>query len=260
MPTKTLSRDALNLIQQYLSLPFSTSGVPCPYFNNKRSSVRGALRVLIGKGTPEEVVEEAKMFALRERRDLDSFSEEQLQQFLVEHNLGLDCSGFAYHVLDTELAARKKKSLKSTLRFATLNNPIRKFLARLRSVENTNVSLLAHSANSTPVTLQDIQPGDMIVILASKKFSNPNHILIVHEVVEENGNPLTIQYTHSFQWPSEGKFNHGVRQGTITITDATKPLLEQTWTERGESGEKNYTLKLAQDAEHVELRRLLALA
>src|SRR3989344_4173036 len=102
MQTKTLSKNALDVMEQYLHLPFAKQHISCPYFNNKRSGIRGGLRALIGKGSPEEIAEEAKILAMKEHVLLNTLANDALKQFLVNHTIGIDCSGFVYHVLAAE--------------------------------------------------------------------------------------------------------------------------------------------------------------
>lgn len=64
-----------------------------------------------------------------------------------------------------------------------------------------------------------------------------------------------IHYVHSIALPSDGEYGHGVREGTIEITDINKPITEQKWTEAGKTGMENYTCARAQKA-LTEIRRL----
>lgn len=258
MASNKLSQSARDIIQSYLRLPFDNKVVSCPYFNNKRARVRGGLRVLIGKGTHHEITEEAKILAKRHNVDLESLSDKDIKKFLVEHNIGIDCSGFTFHILDAELRARSKGTLKQQLSFPHIKSPLRKFLAKFRTIENTNVVTLSQEENSVEIPLADIAPADMIIILSSEKFSNPNHVLIVHEV-NTNGSLQEIHYTHSFEWRTDGAANHGVRQGTISITYPSKNLLSQHWEEQGKTGENNETYLLAKNASNIQIRRLKAL-
>lgn len=282
---KSLSAQAQKIITDYLSLPFPDKNVNCPYFNNQRSKVRAALRVLVGKGTPTEITEEASLIALREKIDLKNISDTDLKMFLVEQNLGIDCSALAYYILDEEAKVRGFGSLKKHLRFSAIKNPLRKLLTRLRPVENTSVMTLSDDANSVVVNLSDMQPGDLIVLLKTREDHQLNHVLIITETspnpsLEKEGQdtpspnkedrrgetnfPLlskegpgeVLRYVHSFRWTKEGKYDHGVRQGTITITDVVKPLSEQRWEEKNITGDENETLRHVKLAEKVEIRRL----
>ncbi len=226
MTNKSLSKPALDIINDYLNLNIAGKKIRTPYFNNRRNQVHGGLRVLIGKGSPKDIIEEVTILSLREKADIKDLSEKDLQKYLVEHNLGIDCSGLVYHVLDAELKSRNKGSLYKHIRRPWIKNPIRKLIAKLRTVENAGVSTFNSSANSKEIDLKNIQPGDMIIMMNTGKDHNIHHILLVHEVGDK-----TIHYTHSFQYPEDGRYNHSIRQESIAITDPDKSLLEQDWSE-----------------------------
>jgi hypothetical protein len=249
----TLTQSAMNVLNAYVNLSTKGHNIPCPYYNNKRQKVRGALRVLVGKGSPSEIVQEAHMIALRTKVDLKKLKEDEVQKFLVENNLGIDCSAFVYYVLQAELTERKNTSLSSVLKLKKTLNPVRKFLQLFRHAENTNVLVLADDRNSTVVNKKDVQAGDMIITLDSDLGVARNHVLLIHKVEGKN-----IHYTHSLQWNADGKYEHGVRQGAIKIVDEKKCLTEQEWTEKKQTGEKNETLQKAKNAKTVEIRRLNA--
>lgn len=231
MSENSLSPQAIEIIQNYLILPFSGHNINCPYFNNRRLKLRGGLRAIIGKGSPKDIVEEATIISLRDKTDLTKLSDEELKKFLVNNHLGIDCSGLAYHILDSEMQAKGLKSLQHILRRPWFKNPLRKILVKLRPIENTGVGTFNHEANSFEIQLKDIQPGDMIIILNAGAKQDYNHILLVHKITTNNDQIAVIEYTHSFQYSSDGLYNHGVRQESITITDPNKNILEQNWSE-----------------------------
>lgn len=255
MESKTLSPQALQVIENYLHLPFPSRNISCPYFNNRRHGVRAALRVTIGKGTPEEIVDETMLFGLREKIDLKNLSDEKLKQFLVNHNLGIDCSGLVYYILDAECHATKRKNLKKFIHFET-KNPLRKIITMLRPAENTGVLTFANEKNSKQVSLLEIRPGDFISMLFSGREKNFHHMVILHQVDYKNGKPAVLHYTHTLDWRADGKYNHGVKQGQIEILDTSKSILEQKWIENNMTEEKNDTYMKAKEAERVELRRI----
>jgi len=206
--------------------------------------MRAGLRVLIGKGSMEDIVDEATLIALREKIDLKKLDAQELKKFLVDSHLGIDCSGLAYYVLDAELKSRGLGGLNKYLKFPFITNPFRKLLTLLRPIESAGVRTFAHDHNSIEVKLSDIKPGDFIVILGAGDNHDRNHILIVHEITDD-----TIKYTHSMQWPSDGAYNHGVRQSEIEITDKNKNILEQIWFEPE-------ALNYARGANEVKIGRL----
>lgn len=243
---QTMSAEATAVIDDYLNLPIAGKAVQCPYVNNKRQKLRGALRVLIGKGTPEEIVEETKLLALKKKIDLEKLDEDGIKKFLIDENIGIECSGFVYHVLDAEMRAQGNGSLKQYLKFPNNKSPVRKLLARFRTAENTDVRVFAHESNSTAVDLKDVRPGDLIV--QPKAHGSRDHIFLVQGIEFEDSKPSLIFYVHANQMPADGKYDHGVRQGSITITDVNNPIEKQQWPEEDNT--------IAEWGDNVSLRRL----
>jgi len=231
MTTQTLSKEALQTIEHYQNLSIGKHSILCPYFNNRRSGIRGALRVLIGKGTPQEIEEETVLFALREKIDLNSLDEQNLKKFLIDHNLGIDCSGFVYHILDTELKAQNKGGLKKHIKRPWVKNPIRKLISKLRPVENTGVATFNSGINSTGIKLADTKPGDLIIMMNTGIKNDLHHILIVNSITTMNSELGTVNYTHSFQFTTDGQYGHGIKEGTITINNPSGDLIDQDWNE-----------------------------
>ena len=52
---------------------------------------------------------------MREKVDISKMDEDQLKKFAVEHNIGIDCSGLVYYILDAELKAKGKKPIRKYL-------------------------------------------------------------------------------------------------------------------------------------------------
>ena len=272
MVQNSLSQPALAVIQSYLHLPIPGHDISCPYYNNRRQHVRGALRVMVGKGSVKDIVGETKILLLKEKLDLNKLSDEQLKQFLVDRHVGTDCSALAYYVLDAELRAQKKSGLRTHVRWQN-GNPWRRLMRKLRPVENTNVDTLADDRNSIRVELKDIQSGDLIIMQGFGPNHDRDHVLVVHQtepLLRKEGytppkaeggvvDSMVVHYTHALQWLSDGKYNHGVRQGKIEIVDTHKSLLDQLWTEQNVTGESNETWRHAKDAGRLEIRRLRAL-
>lgn len=96
-----------------------------------------------------------------------------------------------------------------------------------------------------------IQPADLIIILKTGPNKNHNHILLV---TEAGGNQ--IKYAHARAWSGEGKYGHGVAQGTITIINPEKGLMAQVWEEKNKTGKDNETYLEANVAETLEIRRI----
>ena len=263
-----LSPSALKTIHDYLNLPFfGISGVRCPYFNNARARQRGQLKVLIGKGTPEEIVEEAKIISIQYRSNVfdkngvfnahvehpaEHEQAECIRQFLVDNNLGVDCSGFVTNVLQKHFQETKDIDLARKLFVTSKKNFLRWIISRLRPVEQIGVKVYANDKNtSLVIDLQKIQPADLITMLKTGPNKSHDHILLVTEI---DGN--RIKYASGRAWSAEGKYGHGVSEGVITITNPEKGLLEQVWEEKGKINEDNESYLEAKQAEVLEIRRI----
>ena len=256
----TLSKNALDVINNYIHLPIPDHEVVCPYYNNRRSNIRAGLRSMIGKGTPTDIAEEVAIIALREKQDIKKMNNNSLKEFLVNNKLGIDCSGFYYHVMDAELHAQGLGSIREHLKFPFIKNPLRKLLTIFRPVEHAGVRTLSHEKNAVDIKISEVAPGDMITMINTVANHNFNHLLLIHAVDGEKNAPKTIHYTHSFSWSGDGPYGHGIEQGEIKITDLNKGILDQIWTEKGKTGAYNETYRHAQMSLEIKIKRLRALA
>lgn len=264
-----LSPTAQKMIQEYISLPFANLiGVRCPYFNNARLGQRGQLKVLIGKGTPGEITEEAVIISRQYCRDVFTNKEslcdvhadhpatheqtECARQFLTDNNLGVDCSGFVANVLRAHFKEIKKIDLVKKLFITPKTNLLRWLISRLRPIEHISVNVLANEKNSEAIDdLAKIKPADLIVMLKTGPNKNHNHILLVTKT-EAN----KIHYAHARAWSEEGKYGHGVSVGEISISALGQGLLAQIWEEKGKINQDNETYLQAKQAITLETRRL----
>ncbi len=263
-----LSPKSQQLIHDYLNLPFSgISGVRCPYFNNARLHQRGQLRVLIGKGTPKEIVEEAKVISTQYHAGIfdktgnccihnehtgTPVTNENIRKFLIDNNLGVDCSGFVSQVLRVHFKETKKIDFVKKLYIISPKNILRWLISKLRPIESISVNTYANNVNTTVITdITQIEPGDLIAMLETGPQNKRNHILLI-----TNNDGRTINYVHSRAWSSEGNCGHGVAEGKIIISNPDKNILEQEWIEKDCAGDKNETYVEAKNARLLEIRRL----
>ena len=252
MTTKLLSKTALDTIDQYLHFKVGNAECAVPYFNNKRLMLRNAFRANVGKGNPKEILDEVEILGLKEKIKLENWTNESLKKFMCDQNIGIDCSGLAYYILAAENKSRGLGLLRSHLAFP-FDKGLRRLVAKVRPVENTDVLTFAHTNNSNVVNLKDVQPGDFITMTGAE--SERNHILIIHRVDFQDSAPSSIHYTHSIAWPDDGQYGHGVRQGLIQIIDFSKSLIEQNWIEKEKTGAENPTRSRALISK-IEIRRL----
>jgi len=210
---KSLSKEAMDVIVAYQDVP---------YFNNARSSVRFGLRALVGKGSPQEIADEALLYSLREKVNLKNLSPEQKKKFLVDHNIGIDCSGFAYYVLDAESQARGLGTLFHNLSYPFANSLFSHLgrMLRRRYVESADVSTFAHPSNSHEVKPRDVLPGDFFVRINKDR----NHMMVVTEI---SGGQITI--AHAEARPEDGRYGHGVRTETLLFSQLALPIHRLNW-------------------------------
>ncbi len=254
MFTNSLSPQARAIIDSYEHLRIGEKTINCPYFNNRTTRLRGALRVSVGKGTVQEIVDEARIIGLRDKIDLNDLDEKTLVQFLIEHKLGIDCAAYAYYILDAELRATKNTSLKNILSFGT-KSLLRRLIASFRTVENTSVLIL--NENSKKITLAELVPGNIIIALGGGIQKDYNHVLIITSTThDDTGNLTLLEYTHAYTWKNQGKYTKGIRRGNIVITNPTETILEQQWTEDGKTGKENETWNYLKSATEVTIKKL----
>lgn len=251
MNTKLLSQSALDTIDQYLHFRVGAAQCNVPYFNNKRKPQRAALRAVIGKGSPREILDEVEIAGSREHINRPAWTDSLLKRFMCDHDIGIDCSGLAYYILDAENRARGMGSLDRHLAFPD-RSLFRRMAAKLRPVENADVVVFAHEKNGSPVPLKGVLPGDLVTMIDAETARN--HVLVIHQVDYQNFVPMALHYTHSIAWSDDGEFGHGARQGVIEILDPAKPLVEQKWIEKEKAGDANGTLSRAKSSK-TELRR-----
>ena len=280
-----LSPKAQKIIQDYLSLPFpEVLGVRCPYFINAKKNKRGQLRSLIGKGTPEEIIEEAKIISIQyhhgifdhngnccfyhQNEEINIVEKQKLiTRFLVDNNLGIDCSGFAIHILRAHFLETAKIDITKKFIKNIPSGFLRKLIMQLRPVESIGVKTgFCNDKNTknlgsetTGYDYSKIQSGDVITMLETGVNKKRNHILVI-----TNCDGKTISYIHSRAWSSEGKYGHGVNNGEIKIVKPEKGLLEQEWHETSPAlspdlfnqANTNETFLEAKDASILEIRRI----
>ncbi len=264
----SLSPAAQKLLDGYFSLPFK--GMPhvrTPYFNNARHKQRGQLRVLVGKGRPEELVDEAQIISIQYHAGIFDknghcclhgehsnarATTEEVRKFLIDHNLGVECSGFVTQILRTHFKETKNFDITKQFHIVSPKHFLRWCLTKLRPIENISVRTWAKDNNTEMVTdWSKCQTGDVIVILESGQTKKHDHILLI---LKNDGQ--VIEYAHARAWASEGKYGHGVALGSIKILDINKSILDQEWIELDKKGMENETWSEAKNAKVLSVRRV----
>jgi hypothetical protein len=255
MNTKTISTHALSVINQYLHFKIGDAECSIPYFNNKTIRARASLRSQNGKGSPQEIYEEIQTLLIKNHIDMRTITTESLKKILTDNNIGIDCSAFAYYILNAESQEVGKGKLDAHIHFAHSYGLFGKIRCALRPIENCDVATFAHDKNSTVISIRDVQPGDIITMLGGPDTDDRNHILIIHQIEYQNFAPAKIHYVNSVAYPTDGVYGTGIKQGTIEIANFDRSIVEQQWVEGDMRNEKNIFYTRAQKSQ-TELRRM----
>jgi hypothetical protein len=245
MNTKIISNQSIDIIDQYKNFQFGNAICSIPYFNNRKQGIRAALRVEAGKGSPKDIFEELVQICFKEKIDKNQFDSESLKKFLVANDIGVDCSAFAYYILNEESIARNKGALDRHMTFPFCDGFLGKIKCKIRPIENCDVKTFAHDKNSKVINTKDIQVGDFITMTESMDDSHRDHVIVVYQIEYQNFSPTILHYIHSVAWPTDGEYNHGIHEGTIEIVDVNKPITDQIWNENNTRNDGNYTLARA---------------
>jgi hypothetical protein len=234
-------------LEGYFELDFYGHKVVAPYFINTKR--RKDLRALVGKGTPEEMVLETKVWAQVRGIDLHSAGPDRIRQLMQEVGIGIDCSGLVAHALNNY--CRKERGFSITRKVNYRNHGPRAILARLfRPIENLGADDLTSELNCEVLKVNEVRPGDLIRGIGKQR--NAFHVAIVTKVAADR-----IDYIHSHRLYGQ---ENGVRKGSVQIVDPSKSFLEQNWLEVHTDG-RNYLLEdLTAEPEDSGFRRLRAIA
>lgn len=244
-----LPQAAQDTIRSFQQLQINDHNIVCPYFMNTKKQ-RSGLRVLVGKGNANEISREVQVWAQLKGFDLAKADEKQIREFMIVNNIGIDCSGFVVHVLNSWLKSLGKASIKHYLRFPD-NSFVAKLRRFLRSVENIGANTLTNKANCERIIdLNQIRPGDLI--RSKGRLKNAHHVGIVSKVVFEDDTIKEFEYTHSTDRYEE---ENGIRVGRVVIEDPNAELKDQDWLEIKDG--KNWTYEgLLKEYEDNGIRRL----
>lgn len=223
------------------------------YFNNKTTRARGGLRVIIGKGSPKEIFEEVEDITVKNHIAINALTDDSLKQLLADNNIGIDCSAFAYYVLNAESEEKKKGHLDKHISFTDCRGVFGKIRCSFRPIENCNVATFANDKNSRVIPIKEMEPGDIITMKSEE--NNRDHILVIHQIEYQNFIPTIIHYSHAIAYPEDSPYVSGIRQGEIQIISPEKDITEQRWAEDGKENNTNQLFIRAQKSK-TEVRRL----
>jgi len=229
------------LADEYVHFEINGKLINIPYSiskeGNKRAigelssaGVTGRFANFGGKGSPKQIKQLVLKAARNESFIIKDATEEELVKFMIDHGIGVDCSGFVYNILDQYLRNTKKISLDTIiLRYPGIVGKIERFLLQKNRIRRTSASTLTSDLNTIKVLkVKDIKPGDMLRFTHSDWKGK--HIGIIIEV-----NKQYIMYAMTSQYTK----TQGARFGKILILDKDKGLESQKWLELTKTGE-NY--------------------
>jgi hypothetical protein len=139
---------------------------------------------------------------------------------MVEHNLGIDCSGLAVHILKgiyanfpvSDNKTKKIKILKKIKIVPFYKNPFRYLISKMRPLENIGVRILADNKNSFELNnFSDVRPGDMMI------RTNLKHVYLIIGVEKENETIKKISYFHAPRPKQKDYFGPGVFEKTVIL-------------------------------------------
>jgi len=168
---------------------------------------------------------------------------------MQSYGIGIDCSGFAYHILNPLIKQKIRKDLSHFLvRFSGLFGLVDKALFRTKRYQKISAAMLVSNLNTIRIdNVADIRVGDLIQM--THQGYEGKHPLVVVGV-----EPTFILYAHSSEYV---KMN-GAHFGKICLLDLSKSLDQQEWLEETSAGQ-NY----GKNAFRVDLgdsvRRLICL-
>ncbi len=186
-------------IQKYLNLP---------YFINTPQNPHQKLAAQVGKGTWQQIKKYSQKIAKTKNLNLSKLSPKALYNFQKKHQIGIDCSGLTFHLLNYLYQLKNQKSITKKLTGTKGKTGARRLSAHL----------LTSSPNSSPINnYHQIQIGDLI------RTDSGRHVLFIINIKNN-----LVHYIHN----SQKTQSRGVHTGTITIINPKKTLDQQIWSDK----------------------------
>lgn len=193
------------------------SSIPVPYYNTK--NINFSERILRklkssaykGKGSIDSIKAILNDLKTRESEKLSD------NEILYKHGIGIDCSGFISHLLDSYTRSKFSKHIWEFYTRKTLNpyflirmkiNPIQAML---------NANTLTSNENTISIKqVKDAKPLDLI------RMSGGKHLAMIYKMYYKDNLLKMIEYIHS----TEGV---GVCNGFIKIKNENETVFKQDW-------------------------------
>lgn len=209
-------------LDNFFYLNIENKIVRIPYWRNKLN-LKKAKRIqgpFGGKGSPGQIKSATLQKAKKLNVNLKKMTAKQIEEFMKQNRIGIDCSGFVFQFLNQLKPGFWKKLKKAP---GISNNPVRRF----------NASALTSDQNSFRVNgkISEIKVGDIIPV--GLKNGKATHVMVVIDVTPEE-----ITYAHS----SSKTQIEGPHLGKIIIDYPNEPLHKQRWEEKLASGKSILSL------------------
>jgi hypothetical protein len=227
-----LPKTVAELIDGYLNMTIEGKIFACPYYRNGGKKL--AHPSLAGKGTPDQIISLLVTTAHTYSFDIANSTTDQIREFMINNEIGVDCSGLTVRLIDEFLKANNKPSITKVIKKP--KNLYRRLIFLLRPYSNISARSLSNLDNCDPIELKDIKVGDFI---RCKGVPKGEHILFVTRVNTESDTIKSFEYIQSTS--KYGNAN-GIRMGQVIIKDINLPLTKQEWTDKDTDG-KNPTLE-----------------
>jgi len=199
------------LYYEYTHLPLGGKKVRCPYWSNRqRILLTGPFK---GKGTPKQILQATIKSAQEHHLDLSKLSAGDIRKFMEHHRIGVDCSGFVYHMADALEKERGSKGIEDSIQGV-----------KGKGVRKVNAFSLTNDQNSFIIkTVKDVKVGDFI------RLNGGKHIAIILRVKRNQDSiPLEVTYSHSGRLSAVT----GVHTARFFVKDLKTGLNGQKWFEK----------------------------
>ncbi|MDP3888698.1 MAG: hypothetical protein Q8Q24_01500 [bacterium] len=201
-----------NFLDQYFNFEIAGKKVTLPYWMNKLGKeIYGPHG---GKGTPEEIRSDTLEAAEKENKDLEKMPLEEIYSFMKQNRIGLDCSGFAYQILNFLDLEKGGDGISNSV--AGVNG---------MGITKTNADALTNGINSVQVeNLKEVRPGDLI------RMDGGRHVMVIVDT-----NSKEIIYAHI----SASTKKEGPHLAKINIINPDGGIEKQNWEELSKDN-RNY--------------------
>lgn len=217
-------------VNEYLNFTVAGKVVPIPYVLNRS---RWNFWRTSGKGLPENIKSELERDAISKKFDLSIMTEFEIYDFMRKRRIGIECSGFVFHVLNAYLKALKEVRLEDVLlRYRGILGLIERRLLKFQRHHRINAKTLTSELNTKLVErVNQIKVGDLIRMSVKR---SADHVLIVTDVMLDSfGHVNKIMYAHS---SSKTTKKRGPHIGEIIVTDDRLGVGDQNWLEESVNG------------------------